>query len=159
MKSKPILYILICVACHFTVAAQPDFNTIDSVNANKEIDSLAKIYKMDESRARLIEAEKPNDRSETVKLFNELSAEQKAVVMKNRLHQALTVSSLTILQKRVIAWTIKKIRPELYDRKNPGSEEEAKKMANEMMPVISKYFSEQQICLLYTECSLRGIEN
>lgn len=158
MKINLLLFWIVSFIFHLSSKGQPDFNPIDSVTANKEIDSMVKIYKMDESRAKLIEIEKEDDRSPVVEAFNKLSPWQMAKIMINRLHQALTVSSLSMLQKRVIVWTMKKIKPGLYDHKNPDSREEAKKIFDIIQPVISNYFSTEQICLLYTECSLRGIE-
>lgn len=158
MKCTNIFYLIASLIFQLSAFAQPDFNSIDSINVNKEIDSLKTVYKMDEGRAILIGLENGTDRSAIVEAFNHMNAEQMAAVMKNRLHQALTVPSLSMLQKRIILWSMKKINPILYDHNNPNRKQEVDKIASEMLTVVSKYFSEQQICLLYTECSLRGIE-
>ena len=157
---KPFISLLIVLlSClNFHLSAQPDFNGADMDIMNKEVDSLAAIYWPDEHRVKMINLEKENDRSVVINFFRTLTPEQKADVMKNRLHQALTVPSLSMLQKRVIVWAMKQIKPGQFELNNPKREEEAKKMEQEMMPTLSKHFTKEQICLLFAECSMKGIE-
>ena len=158
MKTFLTLLSIFPLFLSFHLSAQPDFNGADVAIMNKEVDSLAAIYWPDENRTKMINLEKEKDRSAVVSFFITLTPAQKAGVMKNRIHQALTVPSLSMLQKRVIVWTMKQVKPEQYDPNNPKREEEAKKMAEELMPMLSKHFTKEQVCLLFAECSMKGIE-
>jgi hypothetical protein len=148
--------LLLCLS--FNLSAQPDFNGADIDIMNKEVDSLAAIYWPDENRIKIIALEKEKGRSGVVEFFSTLTPAQQADVIKNRMHQALTVPSLSMLQKRVIVWVMKQVKPGLYEPNNPKREEEAKKMEQELMPTLSKHFTKEQVCLLFTECSMKGIE-
>ena len=157
MKQSILLITIFSFCVSFHLFAQPDFNGADLDIMNKEVDSLAAIYWPNENRTKIINLEKEG-RSAVIKFFLTLTPAQQADVMKNRMHQALTVPSLSMLQKRVIVWVMKQIKPEHYDPNNPKREEEAQKLNQELMPILSKYFTKDQACLLFAECSMKGIE-
>jgi hypothetical protein len=159
MKQFTTITAIIFYCClSFHISAQDSFEEADMNLLNIEVDSLSANFSMDKNRAKLIALDKPNDRSDVVDFFNTLKPHQKADVMKNRMQQALTVPSLSMTQKRVIVWAMKKVNPDLYDANSPKREEEAKKTTTELMPLLSKHFTKEQACLLFAECSMKGIE-